>query len=889
MHSLREWITRLWGTIRTSRRDRDLEEELRLHLELATDDARRRTGPADAAREAVIRAGSVTQAMEALRDQRGLPLLDDLTRDVRHGFRFLHRNPTFAGAAVISLALGIGGTSAVFSLVDAELLRPLPVPEPGAVVTVSAAGAEDRGSGLSYPNYRDLREASRSFEGLVAYQRSTLMTFARSRGDEREIRMGLWVSDNFFAALRVGPAIGRLFAVDEGRVPGRDAVVVLGHDFWKNALAADESILNQVVWINGIDFTVIGVVEEHFTGMDESIPSFFVPIVMGGRLAARENLLDDRSARSFGVKGRLKPGVSRKEARAELTTLWEHLEEQYPEANQNRTISVRGQLEERIREEGPATTIALGLLMALVIVVLLIACANVGSLMLGRSRTRSHEVAIRLALGVSRSRMLRQLLIESILLALLGCVIGLGLAFGGLKVLRVAMAPPDLRMVVAPHLDQRVLICSVLAALASALLSGLPSALQSLKTQLVPALKDSELGRPSRRRLIGRSGLVVAQIAMSLVLLLVAGGMLDGFRRVLTTSPGFRTDHLMTMGLDTSIVRYTPNQTRDVFRRLEDRARTLPDVTSVALTSWIPLDRGGSVTAVVPEGTPGQKNVSVFSAVVDDQYFDTMSIEILRGRPFTADDKDGSRPVAIVNEEFAKTYWPGQNPIGKRLRLNDGNGPWLEVVGVTRTGKYLFVAEPPTRFLYLPLAQHERTAMSLLVETSNADAGHLAAPLRSVARSLDANLPVFNVRTFASLYQRRAVEVPKTVLQMVGMMGLIGVTLALVGLYGLVAYSVARRTREIGLRMAIGAARSDIVKMVIRQAFVLSLIGVVLGGLASVAATGMLAASLAGLGRPSIATYVVVPTLLIFSTLAASYLPAHRASLVDPLIALRDE
>jgi predicted permease len=339
-------------------------------------------------------------------------------------------------------------------------------------------------------------------------------------------------------------------------------------------------------------------------------------------------------------------------------------------------------------------------------------------------------------------------------------------------------------------------------------------------------------------------------------------------------------------------VRYTPSQTRDFFRRLEDRTRTLPDVTSVALTSWIQIDRGGNVTAVVPEGyqpAAGQKNVSVFSAVVDDHYFDTMGIEILRGRPFTADDRDGAQGVAIVNEEFAKTLWPGQDPIGKRVRLSDSEGPWLEVVGVTRTGKYLFVAEPPTRFLYLPFAQHERPAMSLLVETANAEAGQLAAPLRGVVRSLDVNLPVFNVRTFASLYQRRAVDIPKTVLQMVGTMGVIGLTLALVGLYGLVAYSVARRTREIGLRMAMGAARFDIVKMVIGQAFVLSSIGVVLGGLGGVAVARMLASSMAGLGRPSMATYVVVPTLLVCLTLAASYIPARRASLVDPLIALRDE
>jgi putative ABC transport system permease protein len=892
MATLREWIIRLWGSMRSRRQDSDLEEELRLHLALEAEDARHRTDGTGAARVATIRAGGITQAMEALRDQRGLPWLDDLARDVRHGFRFLRRHPTFAGAAIVSLALGIGANSAVFSVVDAELLRPLPVPDAGGVVTVSAAGDEDRGSGVSYPNYRDLREASRSFDGLVAYQRSTLMTFARSSGDVREARMGMLVSDNFFAALRLGSAIGRLFAVGDGRVPGRDSVVVLGYDFWKSVLAGDPSIVNGVVWINGVDFTVIGVVEERFTGMDESIPSFFVPAAMAARLGAREDLLNDRSARSFGVKGRLKSGVSRKEARAELTTLWAQLEKQYPDANQNRTISVRGQLEERIREEGPATTIALGLMMALVIIVLLIACANVASLMIGRSRARSHEVAVRLALGVTQSRLLRQFLIESLLLASLGCVLGLGLAFGGLKILRVAFAPPDLRIVVAPHLDQRVLIVSILAALTSALLAGLPPALQSLKTQLVPALKDAEHSQTSRRRILGRSGLVVAQIAMSLVLLLVAGGMLDGFRRLLTTSPGFRTDHLMTIGVDTSIVRYTPSQARDFFQRLGERARTLPDVASVALTSWIPIDRGGNITAVVPEGyqpASGQKSVSVFSAVVDDRYFDTMGIEFLSGRPFTADDKDGSRGVAIVNDEFAKTFWPGANPMGKRLRLNDSQGPWLEVVGVTRTGKYLFLAEPPTRFLYLPFAQHERTAMSLLVETTNPEAGHLAAPLRAVVRDLDLNLPVFNVRTFASLYQRRAVDIPRTVLQIVGTLGVIGLMLALVGLYGLVAYSVACRTREIGLRMAMGAARSDIVMMVIKQAFVFSAIGVVLGGLANVAIARMLASSLAGLGTPSTITYVVVPALLVFLTLAASYFPARRASLVDPLIALRVE
>jgi putative ABC transport system permease protein len=890
---MRPLLARLLGMFRRRRADEELAEEIAAHLDFAAADNMARGMSAGEARLAAARRfGGVRQTKEAYRDRLGFPLLESIWQDVRYALRACRTRPGFTAVATIPLALGIGANSAIFSIADAELLRPLPVRDPDAVVTISLTGPADTASGVSYPNYRDLRAASRSFEGLVSYRRSAPMSFARSRQDIRELRMGTLVSDNFFEVLGVQPAVGRLFTTREGSVPGRDAVVVLGYDFWKNVLAGDRSIVNSAVWINGIAFSVVGVAAATFTGTDESVPAFFLPIMMAGRLGAPGDLLDDRTARSFAVKGRLKSGVSQEEAEAEMSVLWNGLEEQYPEANRHRMVSVRSQLQERIREEGPSTVIMIGMLMALVAVVLLIACANVTSLLLGRGRARSREIALRLALGVSRIRLCRQLLIESLVVALIGCAIGLGFAYGGLRLLRAAFAPTDWRVVVAPQLDQRVLIVSLLAAVASALLCGVAPAWQSLKTELVSALKAAEPGETTRHRTIGRNLLVVAQIALSMVLLVVTAALLDGFRKVLVTAPGFRTEQLMTMGLDTSIAPSEPVQSGNLYRDLIDGARGLPGVASVALTSWVPLDRGGALHEVSPEGyrfSPGQGSVSTFSAVVDEHYFSTMKIGIVRGRAFTADDNDNSPRVAIVNEEFAKTYWPDQEPIGKRIRLNDGQDSWLEVVGLTKTGKYLFVAEPPTPFLYLPFAQHERPAMTLLVESMGGDPAALAGPLRAMVRDRDVNLPTFNVRTLASLYERRAIEIPWRVLQLVGTIGVIGLILALVGVYGLVSYSVSRRTREIGIRMTIGAGGPEVLRMVLQQGLVLSMAGMFVGGILSAAVARLLAAAMVGLGAPHPTTYLVVPLTLFGLTMAASYVPARRASRMDPLRALRYE
>jgi putative ABC transport system permease protein len=875
MATLREWIARVWGTFRPGRQDGDLEQELRLHQELAGE------------------RGGVAQAMETMRDQRGLPWLDDFLRDTRHAWRLLLRNPGFTAVAVVSIALGIGANGAMFSLADELLLRPLPVRDPGSIVTISADAPDEgfQGGGVSYPNYRDLRDSTHAFDGFLAYHFSSV-SFARSRDAARAMYLDMTVSGNFFDVLGVSPAIGRTFTHDEDRVPGRDAVVVLGYDFWQNALGGDAAIVNSIVWINGIDFHVVGVAPATFNGVEPPVrPAFYVPVMMAQRLAAAaEDPLAKRDDRGYAVLGRLAPGVSKARARAELATVWSALAAQYPDANRNRTIAVRTDIEQRI-DQDPWDTILMAILLALAAVVMVIACANVANLMLGRGRARSREMAIRLALGVGRTRLLRQLLTEALLLSVLGLALGLAIAYGGIRFLQTI--PTADQIVIAPQLDHRVLIVSVLAAAASAFLFGLAPARRSLHTDLVPGLKTPDAVDTTRRRFAGRNALVVAQIALSMVLMLATGMLLDGFRKMLALDPGFRTDHVMVLSSDTELVRYTPAQTRVFYRDLVERARALPGVTAVGLTNSVPFKVGDQNTrGVIPEGyqlPAGQDYVSSACAVVSEDYFSAMGVALVRGRGFTAADKMDSRGVAVVNEEFARKYWPGVDPVGKRVRLNDGAKPSLEVVGVTKTGKYMWIAETPKPFIYFPLAQQDRTRMSLIVETVSPDAAPLAAPLRDIVRTLDVNLPVLHAQTFAQMYRERAIAVPLMIMQIVATMGLLGLALALIGLYALVAYSVARRTREIGIRMAIGAGKGDVLRMVMRQGLMLSIAGIAIGGIAGIVVARLLTAVLAGVGSPSTATYVIVPVALMSLTMAASYVPARRASRVDPLEAVRYE
>jgi len=814
-----------------------------------------------------------------------------MLQELHYALRMIARSPGFTAIAVLSLAMGIGANAAIFSLADALILRPLPVADPGRVMAISTDPTAHDVGGVSYPDYRDLRDQTKSFDGLVAFQLSTF-SMARTRDEAARMRMGMLVSDNFFGTLGVQPVLGRGFRPEEGQKTAGDPVVVLGHDFWTDQFNHDAGVIGRTVRVAGMDFTVIGVAPKSFTGMDQYIrPSFYIPLVMSQRVnASDKDPLEDRHSYNLSVEGRLKPDISQRQALSELDTLWKSLQMQYPASDRKRSMAVRTQFEARVAGE-PYDPILAALLMALAALVLIIACANVANLLLSRTRGRSREIAVRIALGVSRGRLLRQLLIENFVLSIIGALVGLAFGFGGIRFLRTFPVPTDLPVVIAPQLDQRVLFVSLMAALVSVLIFGLAPALQSLKIELISALKSGDSSGSRGRRTLGRNALVAGQIALAMVLLVAAGMLLDGFRKTLTAGPGFRTDHLMMMEFDTALVHYKPEQTLAFYRNLTERARALPGVTSVAMAGYFPFSTSVTSRPVVPEGyqfPQGQESEQVFSTVIDEHYLDEMAIPIISGREFTANDKFDAPHVAIVNQEFARRYWPGQEPLGKRFHLSNAQGTLVQIVGVVRNSKYTFIGEPQQSYFYLPFAQEPHSQMVLLAQTQG-DPATVAAPLREIAHSLDANQPVYNVRTVSNFVQMRAVAAPMMIMQIVGAMGLMGLTLALIGIYGLVSYSVARRTREIGVRMAIGANRSNVIKMVLRQGFLLSLAGIAVGGVISLAVAKAIAAGFVGLGKPNLATFIVVPIAVLAVTMFACWAPARRASRVDPIQALRFE
>jgi macrolide transport system ATP-binding/permease protein len=895
--TLREWVNRVWGTFRGHRADRDLEEELRLHLELAVDDARRRGEPREsAARAARLRAGGVAQAMEAQRDQRGLPWLEDLARDLRYACRMLARNPGFAIVSVTSLAIGIGANCAVFSFADTLLLRPLTVPRPGDVVTVGLTGSSRDSLVASYRDYLDIRNQSKSFSGLVAFAKATV-GFATERGATPKLCVGMLVSGSFFRVVGVEPQLGRDFRPDEELVPGRDAVVILGHDFWEQQFGADPAILGRAVRLNGIEFTVVGVAPAGFTGLDQYVRfQFYAPIMMWPRLIENPGVrpLEARDFRSLGIAGRLKTGVTISQAQTELSVLATNLERAYPDANRNRRIAVRTELRNRIAH-APQVATLLAMLTMLAGAVLVVACANVAGLLTSRAPTRAREIALRLAIGAGRRRVIRQLITESGLVAMIGGVLGLGLGEAAVRLFSRIQIPTDLPIVAAFELDRRALLFSLVVALASAAVCGLAPAIRSTRTDLTAVMKATDAAGFGHRRRWGRAVLVGGQVAISVVLLAVATFVYRGFQLQLGNGPGFRTDHLLMMDVAPGQIRYSEAQAQQFFERLAESARLVPGVRSAGLTRYMPMDGLPPPVTIVPEGfqfPAGKESATHASSIVDEHYLDTIGLPILKGRGFRATDSADAPRVAVVNDVLARRYWPGIDPIGKRFRVDSSRGPWVEIVGVAKASKYGFVIEPPTEFVYFPFRQRPAESMFLLVE-SVGDPSDLATPLRGLVRSLDADLPISNVRTMEELYRMRSIIVLDVVVTIIGAMGTMGLALAIVGLYGLVAYAASRRTKEIGIRMAIGAQPSDVLRMVLRQGAGLAHAGLGLGLLASAGAARALAGIFpggpGGSGGTDVPAFLLVAATVLVVTLVAAYIPARRASRVNPTEALRYE
>ena len=895
MATLREWVNRFWGMLRPGRKDRDLEEELHLHLELAADDERRRGhSPEGAERAARIRAGSVVQAMEALREQRGLPWFENLARDLRYAWRMLAKNPGFTVVSVLSLAIGIGANCAVFSWADALLLRPLTVPHASNVLTVGSPRFVQPVLRASYPDYLDIRDRNTSFEGLVAYTRSTV-AFATGSDVLPRLRLGMLVTGNLFTVMGVEPQLGRGFRPEEDQVPGRDTVVILGHEFWERQFGADPSVLGRTVRLNGIDFTVVGVAPPGFMGLDHFARfDFYTPLMMWPRLTSDLNRqpLEARNLRDLIIKGRLKDGVTISQAQTELSVIAADLKRAYPDTNRDQTISVRTELQARIAENPPTFRLIV-LLTLLAGAVLFIACANVAGLLTSRAPLRAREIALRLALGAGRRRVVRQLITESVLMTLIGGVLGLAVGYGGVTLFRQFQFPTELPVSPTFELDWRAMIVSLVVALASAVLCGLIPAVQSTRADLTAVMKATDAAGFGRRRRWGRAVLVSGQVAASVILLVVATFVLRGTERLLGSGPGYRTDHVLIVGLDPGLTRYSPAQAQQFFEQVAERARLVPGVKSAALISPMPMD-GLSPVTIVPEGfefPPGKENATPLSATVDEHYFDTMELPILNGRGFLATDTAETPRVAIVNELLAGRYWPGEDPVGKRFRLDDSRGSWVEIVGVAKTTKYTFIMEAPLEFVYFPYRQRPEARMVLLAE-SLGDPSILVTPLREMVRSLDTNQAIYNVRTMDEYYRIRVVTVFYLVITIIAAMGVMGLVLSMVGLYGLVAYAVSRRTREIGIRMAVGAARSDVLLMVLRQGLVLAVAGLGMGLLVSMGAERVMAAAFPGGpsgGRIDFGGLALVAAGVLTVTLLAAYVPAHRASRVNPTEALRHE
>jgi predicted permease len=807
---------------------------------------------------------------------------------VKHAFRVLRKDPGFTAVAICSMAIGIGATSAMFSFADSMLLRPLPITEPDRVVGINTATPEAfANGGVSYPDYVDLRDHNRTFEGLAAGGWGQFGFTIDPRTLPR-MKYGLFVSGSFFRVLGVEPALGRGFRPDEDQAEGRDAVVVLGHDFWVSEFGANPSVLGSHVRLNGIDFTVIGVTPEHFTGVDQFLrPALFVPLAMSPRMAQQGNL-HQRDARWLFIKGRLKPGVGMDQAQADIAAISKGLQKTYPQTNRDQRLRVETELQIRI-DQAPPMAAFVGMLILLGLCVLAVACANVAGLLLSRSRARSREIAVRLAIGAGRGSLVRQLLFENLLVAVAGGVAGVLVAYAGTGFFNTFSFPSDLPIAIKAAVDGRVLLFTLAVSVASTLFFGLAPALGATRPDLVRALKAADADSVGKQRFWGRNTIVAGQVALSLVLLTISAVLLHGFRSQLLQGPGFRTERLFLTSFETQLAHYSEDQTSRFYKNLLERARSAPGVRSAALTSAIPLISGDGVD-IIPESyqlARGERAPRALAAYVSDGYFATLDIPIQRGRGFSESDAKGAPLVAVVNEYAARHFWPKGDALGKRF---SAGGDLVQIVGVARNAKYFWITEPPFACVYLPFRQHPRSTLTLVAESNVQDAGTLGPVLRDVVRGLDPDMPVFDVHTMHNVYTVRAVSTPNELADIVAALGLMGLVLAVVGLYGLVAYSVSRRTREIGIRMAIGADRLKVMRMVLKQGLQLGGAGVAAGLVLSVVACNILTS------RMWVATFDVNPLLyaaialpLLGITLLATWAPARRASRVDPMRALRDE
>jgi predicted permease len=816
-----------------------------------------------------------------------------LIQDLRYGIRMLWRTPGFTLVALVSLALGIGINTTIFSLVNALLVRPVPVVrEERRVVWLRAP--------VSYPDYLDYREQARSFDGMAAATGTS--EFSLSRGGEPELVKGEFVSANYFDVLGVSAAQGRTFGEDEGRDPV--PVVVISHDLWRTRFDSDPSIVGRRISLNGLGFTVVGVAPENFIGTEVGLNrELWVPLSMQTALNPPDSAgavgggemgrFDERRNHWLAVFARLRDGVSREQAASELGVIARHVAETNfgkadPETlRASQLLEMSGGMDPRDRDE--VLPIA-GLVMGVVALVLLIACANIAGLLVARAAVRRRETAIRQALGAGRLRLVRQWLTESVLLGVAGGALGLLLALWA-KDLLVSYSHATPLASLDLSLDYRVLAFTFAVSVATGLVFGLAPALQASRLDIVTALKTEDtLARSGSRRSRLRAAFVAGQLTLSVVLLVGAGLFIRSLQNAHAIDPGFRVEQALTVPVNLGLLRYKASDGQNFYRELLARVGAQPGVESASLVRFTPLGFSYAQMQVVAEGQQkqsGDYGTSVGFNVVGPGYFKTMDTRLVRGREFDDADREDSPAVAIVNETLADALWPGEDPLGKRLSLEGAEGPFLEVVGVARDVKYRSLGERPHPYIYKPVLQSYEPKMTLVVRASG-DPLSVAGPVREQIHALDASLPVSDVKTLdeqfnLSLFPARVAA------WTLGGFGLLALVLAGIGIYGVVSYAVAQRTREIGVRMALGAQRRDVLRLVMGDGVLVVFAGLAAGLLLAFAAARVAAGFLYGVGATDPVTFAGVPVVLGTVALAAGYLPARRATKVDPMVALRYE
>jgi predicted permease len=817
--------------------------------------------------------------------------MDGFIQDLRHAARLLAKSPGFVITAAVVLGLGVGANTAIFTLVNGLFLRPLPVPQADRLAWVTTlTPPASRPLNLSYPDYLDVRDRNEVFSGLLAYDE---IPVALSGGGDPERVRGAIVSGNYFSVLGVNPALGRAFGPEEDKSPGAAPVAVIGHALWKKRFGSDPGLVGRSLLLSGREFMVVGIAPESFTGTEaEGEVDVWVPMAMHAEVMPGSSaLMAERDAAWLRVMGRLKPGVTPANAGANLAILAEEISKTSAVPRSGMTLQVTpatGTIHPTIAGEALSIVI---LLMAVTGLVLLIACGNVANLLLSRAAARGREMGIRLALGATRARLVRQLLTESLLLSLVGGAAGLAMASWGTDLLLAfAEIPNDLAGAMSPDLN--VFSFTLALSILSGVFFGLAPALHASRKDLAPVLKsdgtalqhDGGKARPQRL-------LVVAQVAISMVLLVSAGLFLGSLAKSARVDPGYDVQSGLTLSFDLNLQGYSRDKSVAFTRELLQRVEALPGVASASLASLAPLSGRMIGLELTEESAPGAegRGLRVSMNAVYPDYFRTLGIPILRGREFTFRDVAGAPGVAIVNQECATRLWPDQEALGRRISLNGDQGPFLQVIGVARNAKYDELSESPRPFVYLSHFQSPDllSEIALLVRAKGQPAGLLAA-VKHELRSMDANLPIYDAATLQGTLRLRS-DKQRGMTKLLGLFSALALLLASVGLYGVLAFSVQRRTREIGIRMALGARRRDVLSMLIGEGLRLTLWGVGVGLVLSVGLTRLLSGILFGLAPADLATIVGVSLLLAGVGVVASSVPARHATRIDPMRALRHE